>query len=150
MFCRFDSQGSTGSTEALLPITLDGNEEDSPVTNGDNEPLIILCTEDSRVPVEQPLEIDRLRRSSIAGPETMVIAVLNENSNHFFFNVGVEQIREVEIPQSDLRLVQSEPELLNTVTTVEKGQSEQSLSLFQRQEEHAFCHYSGTDNGCRQ
>ena len=85
MFCRFDSQGSTGLTEALFPISLDANEEDSPVTNGDTEPLIILCTEHSRVPVEQPLEIDRLHRSSIAGAETMVIAVLNGNSNHSFF-----------------------------------------------------------------
>ena len=90
MFCRFDSQGSTGLTEALFPISLDANEEDSPVTNGDTEPLIILCTEHSRVPVEHPLEIDRLHWSSIAGPETMVIAVLNGNSNHFFFNGCVE------------------------------------------------------------
>ena len=91
VFCSFDSQSSAGSTEELSSTfldatSLDANEEDSPVlvSNRDNEPLIILCTEDSRVPVEQPLEIDRLHRSSIAGQETMVIAVFNDSSSHVF------------------------------------------------------------------
>ena len=88
IFYSSDSESGVSSSEALPPssTSLDANDEDNPITNGDDVPLLDLpggdeiplldmYAEDNHVPVEQPLEVDRLHRSSVAGPETIVIEI---------------------------------------------------------------------------
>ena len=87
MIIFYSSDSEYGVSSSLYPTSLDANDEDNPITNGDDVSLPDLSDGDEiplrrlyeyfdDVPVEQQLELDRLLRSSVAGPETIVIGML--------------------------------------------------------------------------
>ena len=83
-FCHFCSSnsGSDVCSVGLISACQWGIDADLDIEDhGQDLPPPDMCIRDTRVPVEQPRELDRLHRSSVIEAETMVIGLLYDKLN---------------------------------------------------------------------